>query len=110
MPGATPPIDEAALSQLGSTLTPVKCGVVVLRVVVCGVVLVVSCGVLFLLRVCVCDPFLFLHACAVIQAGRLCGQHAWGHATHRRGGALAAPDACCYRGREMTILTGGLTG
>ena len=38
----------------------VKCGVV-LRVVVCGVVLVVSCVVLFLLCVCVCDLFFFLH-------------------------------------------------
>jgi len=33
-------------------------GGVVLRVVVCGIVLVVSCGVLFLLCVCVCDLFL----------------------------------------------------
>ena len=40
----------------------VKCGGVVLRVVVCGVVLVVLCVVLFVayLRVCVCDLFLFL--------------------------------------------------
>ena len=30
-----------------------------LRMVVCGVVLVVSCAVLFLLCVCVCDLFLF---------------------------------------------------
>jgi len=35
----------------------VKCGGVVLRVVVCGVVLVLSCVVLFLLCVCVCDCF-----------------------------------------------------
>ena len=32
-----------------------KCGGVVLRVVVCGVVLVLSCVVLFLLGVCMCD-------------------------------------------------------
>ena len=43
----------------------VKCGGVVLRVVVCGVVLVVCCVVLFLLCVCVCDLFLFtLHPTA----------------------------------------------
>jgi len=35
-------------------------GGVVLRAVVCDVVLVVSCVVLFLLRVCVCDLFLLL--------------------------------------------------
>jgi len=39
----------------------VKCGGVVLRVVVCGVVLVVSCVVLCLLCVCVGDLFIFLH-------------------------------------------------
>jgi len=33
---------------------------VVLRVIVCGVVLVVCCVVLFVSCVCVCDPFLFL--------------------------------------------------
>jgi len=33
----------------------------VLRAVICGVVLVVSCVVLFLLCVCVCDLFLFFH-------------------------------------------------
>jgi len=38
----------------------VKCEGVVLRVVVCGVVLVVSCVVLFLLCFCVCDLFVFL--------------------------------------------------
>ena len=37
----------------------VKCGGAVLRVVVDGVVIVVSCGVLFLLCVCVFDLFLF---------------------------------------------------
>jgi len=35
-------------------------GGVVLRVVVCGVLLVVTCVVLFVLCVCVCDLFLFL--------------------------------------------------
>jgi len=39
----------------------VKCGGVVLRVVVCGVVLVVPCVAFFLLCVCVCDLFRFLH-------------------------------------------------
>jgi len=37
----------------------VKCGGAVLRVVVDGVVIVVSCVVLFVLCVCVCDLFLF---------------------------------------------------
>jgi len=36
----------------------VNCGVVVLRVVICGVVLVVSCVVMFVLCACVCDLFL----------------------------------------------------
>ena len=46
----------------------VKCGGVgVLRMFVCGVVLVVSCVVLFVLCVCVCDLFLFLQE----QGGRV---------------------------------------
>jgi len=53
---------QAALKIAAPPSIVVKCGGVVLRVVVCGVVLVVSCVVSFLLCVCVCDLFLFLRA------------------------------------------------
>ena len=48
-------------AHLPFTAPVLKCGGVILRVVVCGFVLVVSCVVLFLLCVCVCDLFCFLH-------------------------------------------------
>jgi len=71
-PGATRAYNQKQTTRCVSgcvTLPPLgirrwcyRCEVrgVVLRVVVCGVVLVVCCVVLFLSCVCVCDLFLFL--------------------------------------------------
>ena len=71
----------------------VKCGGVVLHLVVCGVVFDVSCVVLFLICVCVCDLFL-IHTCVHSQVrSRL--------ATRRHAASLELPQGCAiiiYRG------------
>jgi len=50
---------QASVSSLSSSGEPEFEFTSDQRVVVCGVVLVVSCVVLFMLCVCVCDLFLF---------------------------------------------------
>jgi len=78
----------------------VKCGGVVPRMVVLGVVLVVSCVVLFLLCVCACGQFLFLHNSSPLHRDAIGGlpeiksRHARGHV------ATGAPRSFATHGAD----------